>query len=92
MRTHLSHTLHIFTYTCLPHGKPYAIKLNFILDSSFPCYAWLCFHTHAYHTFYASLPFCHCHAVASCPPISNMPFSASINRFSTNMYIQYDSI
>ena len=50
MRTHLSHALHIFTNMCLPHGKPYAIKLNFILDSSFLCCAWLCCHTHAHHT------------------------------------------
>ena len=49
-RSHLSHTLHIFTNTCLPHGKPYAIKLNFILDSSFPCCTWLCCHTHVHHT------------------------------------------
>ena len=26
------------------------LKLNFILDSSFPCCAWLCCHTHAHHT------------------------------------------
>ena len=50
MRTHLSHTLHTLTNTCLPHGKPYAIKLNSILDSSFPCCAWLCCHTHVHHT------------------------------------------
>ena len=80
MRTHLSHALH---NTCLPHGKPYAIKPNFILDSSFLCCAWLCCHTHVY----ASLPFCHHHAVASCYSYLDMPFSASIDRFSTNMYI-----
>ena len=45
-RTHLSHTLHHFTNTCLPHGRPCSIKLNLILDSSFSCCAWLCCHTH----------------------------------------------
>ena len=65
-RTHLSHALHIFTNTCSPHGKPCSIKLNLILDSSFPCCAWLCCHTHAHHMCYASLPFCHRHVVASC--------------------------
>ena len=50
MRTHLSHTLHIFTNTCLPHGKPYVIKPNLIPDSLFPWCAWLCCHTHAHHT------------------------------------------
>ena len=50
MRTHLSHTLHIFTNTCLPHGKPCSIKLDLILNSSFPCCAWLYCHTHAHHT------------------------------------------
>ena len=49
-RTHLSHALHIFTNTCLPHGKPCSIKLNLILDSSFLCCAWLCCHTHVHHT------------------------------------------
>ena len=49
-RTHLSHAFHLFTNTCLPHGKPCSIKLNFILDSSFPGSAWLCCHTHAHHT------------------------------------------
>ena len=65
MGTHLSHTLHHFTNTCLPHGEPCFIKSNFILDSSFPCCAWLCCHTHVPSSCYASLPFCHCHAVAS---------------------------
>ena len=65
-RTHLSHALHIFTNTCLPHDKPCSIKLNFIFNSSFLCCAWLCCHTHAHHTCYASLPFCHHHVVASC--------------------------
>ena len=51
MRTHLSHALHHFTNTCLPHGEPCSIKLNLILDSSFPCCAWLCCHTHAHHTY-----------------------------------------
>ena len=50
MRTHLSHILHHFTNMCLPHGKPYSIKPNLILDSSFPCCAWLCCHIHAHHT------------------------------------------
>ena len=50
IRTHLSHALHTFTNMCLPHGEPCPIKLNFILDSSFPCCAWLCCHTHAHHT------------------------------------------
>ena len=54
METHFSHDLHHFTNTCLPHGKPCFIKLNFILDSSFPCPAWLCCHTHAYSSCYAS--------------------------------------
>ena len=31
-----------FHNMCLPHGKPYLIKLNFIFDSSFLCCAWLC--------------------------------------------------
>ena len=46
--THLSHTLHHFTNTCFPHGKPCFIKPNFILDSLLPCCAWLCCHTHAF--------------------------------------------
>ena len=50
MGTHLSHALHHFTNMCLPHGKPCSIKLNLILDSSFPCCAWLCCHKHAHHT------------------------------------------
>ena len=54
MKTHLSHTLLLFTNTCLPHGKPCFIKPNFILDSSFPCCAWLCCHTHAPSSCYAS--------------------------------------
>ena len=56
-------------HMCLPHGKPYGIKLNFILDSSFLCCTWLCCHIHVHHTCHASLPFCHHHAVASCSPI-----------------------
>ena len=55
MRTHLSHTLYHFTNTCLSHGKPCSIKLNFILDSLFPCCAWLCCHTHVHHTCYMLL-------------------------------------
>ena len=50
MRTHLFHAFHHFTNMCLPHGKHCSIKLNFILDSSFPCCAWLCCHTHAHPT------------------------------------------
>ena len=65
-RTHLSHALHILMNMCSPHGKPCSIKLNLILDSSFLCCARLCCHTHAHHTYYASLPFCHRHVVASC--------------------------
>ena len=66
MRTHLSHALHHFTNTCLPHGKPCSIKLNLILDSPFPCCAWLMLpHTCTSHMFHASLPFCHHHAVTS---------------------------
>ena len=49
-RTHLSRALHHFTNTCLPHGEPCFIKPNFIPDSSFPCCAWLCCHTHVHHT------------------------------------------
>ena len=60
---------------CLPHGKPYAIELNVILDSSSLCCAWLCCHTHAHHIFHASLPFCHHHAVALCVSYLNMSFS-----------------
>ena len=45
----ISHLLH-FINTCLSHGKPCFIKPNFILDSSSPCCAWLCCHTHAHHT------------------------------------------
>ena len=59
---HPSHFYHI----CLPHGKPYINKLNFILDSSFLCCAWLCCHIHVHHICYASLPFCHYYVVASC--------------------------
>ena len=76
-----------FHNTCLLHGKLYAIKPNFILDSSVLCYAWLYCHTHVHHTCYGSLPFCHHHAVASCCSYLDMPFADSINRFSTNMYI-----
>ena len=50
IRTHLFHALHIFMDTCLPHGEPCSIKLNFIFDSSFPCCAWPCCHTHAHYT------------------------------------------
>ena len=61
----LSHFHHI----CLPHSKPYAIKPNFIFDSSFPCSAWLCCHTHVHYICYTSLLFCHHHVVASYSPI-----------------------
>ena len=90
--THIPHTLHHFTNTCLPHGKPCSIKLNFILDSSFPCCAWLCCHTHALSSCYASssiLPLpCSCIMLL----ISIMPVLDSIGRFDTNMYILYASI
>ena len=48
MGTHLSHALHHFTNTCLPHGEPCFIKPNFIPDSSLLCCAWLCCHTHVH--------------------------------------------
>ena len=93
MGTRLSHALHYFTNMCLPHGKPCFIKPNFIPDSSFPCCAWLCRHTHMCitHVLCSSsilpLPY-------SCimPLISIMPALDSISRSNTNMYIQYDSI
>ena len=90
-RSHLSHTFHIFTNTCLPHVKPYVIKPNFIFDSSFLCCAWLWPHTCASHMlcFSSILP----------PPCSclmffylKMPFVDSISRSDTNMYIQYDTV
>ena len=81
-----------FHNICLPHGKPYAIKPNFILDSSFPCYAWLCCHIHAHSSClcFSSIlpPLCSCSMFL----YFDMPFSDSINRFGTNMYIPYDSI
>ena len=81
-----------FTNTSLHHGKCYTIKLNFILDSSFPCCAWLCCHTHAHHTYscFSSIlpPPCGCLITS----YLDMPFSDSIDRFDINMYIQYDSI
>ena len=92
MRTHLSHTIHTFTNMCLPHGEPYSIKPNFIPDSSFPCCAWLCCHTHAHHTclcFFSILP-PPCGCIMSL--ISVMPALDSIGRSGTNMYISYDSI
>ena len=58
------------------------LKLNFILDSSFPCCAWLCCHTCTSHMFYASLPFCHCHAVASCMTGVILQFSSWAALFS----------
>ena len=78
MRSHLSHALHILTNTCLPHGKPYAIKLNFILDSSFLCSAWLCCHTCTSHILcFSSIlpPPCGC----IMPLISTMPALDSIS-------------
>ena len=104
MRTHLPHALHIFMNMCSPHGKPCSIKLNLILDSSFPCCAWLCYHTHAHHTclcFPSILPLpCSCiMLLISAMPcgcimllISAMPALDSIGRFGTNIYIPYDSI
>ena len=81
MRSHLSHTPHIFTNMCLPHGKPYAIKSHFILDSSFLCCAWLCCHTHAHSS-------CSCFSSILPPPcgcimssISVMPALDCIGRF-----------
>ena len=93
MRTHLSHAFfHHFTNMCLPHGEPCFIKPNLILDSSFPCCAWLCCHTHAHHT-------CLCFSSILPPPcgcimplISIIPALDSIGRFNTNMYTHYDSI
>ena len=81
MGTHISHTLHHFTNMCLPHGEPCSIKPNFILDSSFPCCAWLCFSS------ILPLP-CSCIMLL----ISTMPALDSIGRFDTNMYILYASI
>ena len=87
----ISHPLH-FHNTCLPHGKPYLIKLNFIFDSSFPCCAWLCCHTHVSSSclcFSSILPL-PCSCIMSF--ISIMPTLNSINRFGTNMYTLYASI
>ena len=92
MRTHLSHDLHCFTNTQLSYGNPCSIKLNFILDSSFLCSAWLCCHTHVHHTFlcfFSILP-PPCGCIMSL--ISVMPALDSIGRSGTNMYISYDSI
>ena len=92
MRTHLSHALHHFTNTCLPHGEPCFIKSNFILDSSF-------LSVHGYAATHIHLP--HVHAFSSILPlpcsyimllISAMPALDSIGRFGTNMYIPYASI
>ena len=92
MGTHLSHAFHHFTNMCLPHGKPCLIKPNFIFDSSFPCCAWLCCHTHVFFSCYASssiLPLpCGCIMIL----ISAMLALNSISRFNTNMYIPYASI
>ena len=62
---------------------------------------FLTVHFHAVHNYaatqmctphvYAALLFCHCHAIASCS-YHHMPLSDSMDRFGTNMYIQYDSI
>ena len=82
-----------FHNTCLPHGKPYAIKPNFILDSSFLCYAWLCCHTHVHHTCYASLLFCHHHAVASCSSILICTYSMIVYKSQEiNWHPQSDSL
>ena len=92
MGTHLSHALHHFMNTCLPHGKPCFVKTNFILDSSFLCCAWLCCHTHALSScscFSSILPL-PCSCIISL--ISTMPALDSIGKFNTNMYILYASI
>ena len=90
-RTHLSHTFHHFTNMCLPHGESCFIKPNLILDSSFPCCAWLCCHTHA-------LPSCLCFFSILPPPcsyimlvMSIMPALDSISRSDTNMYTLHAS-
>ena len=92
MGTHLSHTLQLSHNTCLPHGEPYFIKPNIICDSPFPYCAWLCCHTHAHHTFYASpsiLPLpCGC-IMSLIPAMSTLD---CIDRFNTNMYILHASI
>ena len=92
MRTHLSHAFHHFTNTHLPHGEPCFIKPNFILDSSFLCCAWLCYHTHVLSScscFSSILPLpCGCIMLF----ISAMPALDSIGRSDTNMYILYASI
>ena len=61
------------------------LKPNFILDSSFLCYAWLCCHTHVHHTCFSSIlpPPCSCIMLL----ISVMPALDSIARSDTNMYI-----
>ena len=89
-RTHLSHTLHAFMNTCLPHGEPCFIKLNLILDSSFLCCAWLCCHTHAHLTCFSSILPPPCGHIMSL--ISIMFALDSIGRSGTNMYILYNSI
>ena len=92
MGTHLSHTFHHFTNMCLPHGEPYFIKPNFILDSSFLCCAWLYCHTHV-------LTSCLCFSSILPLPcdyimllISTLPTLDSISRSDTNMCIHYASI
>ena len=64
--SHLSH----FHNMCLPHGKPYAIKLNFILDSSFLCCAWLCCYTHVHSS-------CLCFSSILSPPCGCLMFPLS---------------
>ena len=90
--THLSHALHHFTNMCLPHGKPCFIKPNFILDSLFPCCAWLYCHTHVFSlsSCFSSIlpPPCSCIMLL----ISTMPALDYIGRFDINMYIHYASI
>ena len=92
MRTHLFHALHTFTiHVCLMAN---------LMPSNLTLFMTVYFHiVHGYAATYmhtphahASLPFCHHHVVASCYPYFNMPFSDSIGRFSTNMYIPHDSI
>ena len=92
MRTHLSHDLHCFTNTQLSYGNPCSIKLNFILDSSFLCSAWLCCHTHVHHTcsmllFHSATTMWLHHVIHFRTPALD-----SIGRFNTNMYILYASI
>ena len=91
MRTHLSHALHIVMKNIhLPHGNP-TINLTLFLTVHFhTVHGYTATHMCTTHV-HAFLPFYHHHAVASCSYL-DMPSSDSIGRFSTNMYIQCDSI